>query len=296
MRESQATDNGPVNPVKLLSAWMALEVLSPQSFRRREELAGPKRTVLDFEGGPLPWLDDSVSEPGSTTFYQVVLGTVAMEEAFRRLIEEYEDRRPERPPMHGEAILALVTLDASGVPLHGTGLAVSSFAWGLPLALKRDLGRLGAWSDERKTLLERLGRELRGADRKPVPLDAARLEKVFHRLVGWLRLDPSLVHPPAFCVRIFSNRSSRGNEKPRPPDPPLLDSFFLDDLRTARDRFEQGLSMPTLEQYVGTSTSAAQLPLGGRSPACFATARRFTQPAAFPPARWRPGGAAIRSC
>ena len=148
------------------------------------------------------------------------------------------------------------------------------------------MGRLGAWSEERKTLLERLGRVLQGPDRKPVPLDAAHLEKVFHRLVGWLRLDTSLVHPPAFCVRVFSARSSHGNEKPRPPDPPLLDSFFLDDLRTARDRFEQGLSMTALEQYVGTTPSAVQFPLGGRSPDCFATARRFTQPAAFPPARW----------
>ena len=94
-------------PSSILDAWTALEVLSPQTFRRPEDLAsGDRRAVAAWEE-KLPW--QGVGErarPGTRLFYQLVLGTVDFGAAVERILTLYSDSRVERPAARGEAILA----------------------------------------------------------------------------------------------------------------------------------------------------------------------------------------------
>jgi hypothetical protein len=58
--EHAAASRKPMPPISnspdaVLSAWTALEVLSPPSFRRPEELAGDKRAVARLDRGRVPW-------------------------------------------------------------------------------------------------------------------------------------------------------------------------------------------------------------------------------------------------
>jgi hypothetical protein len=105
-------DKGSV-PSSILDAWTALEVLSPQTFRRPEELAAGDRSAVAAWEEKLPW--QGIGEKarlGTRLFYQVVLGTVDFGAAVDRILTLYSDTRAERPAARGEAILAAVRADA----------------------------------------------------------------------------------------------------------------------------------------------------------------------------------------
>ena len=134
-------------PEQILSAWLAWEVLSPQTFRRPEDLAdGERRRVADYEKGPLPWegtLENS--RPNTRLYYQVVLGAARMDRATRLLLRAFENPRPERPEPRDFAALAIVTADREGKPVEEGSVTISSFGWALPYACRRDLEDLKNW-------------------------------------------------------------------------------------------------------------------------------------------------------
>ncbi len=122
---------GPLPPVtsapeRVMDAWTALEVLSPPSFRRPEDLAGGDRSaVAALDGRALPWAGTGErSRPNKRLYYQVVLGSVELDAAVRQLLAPYADRRAERPPVRGEAILAVVVVDGRGRPVEGAASAI----------------------------------------------------------------------------------------------------------------------------------------------------------------------------
>jgi hypothetical protein len=82
-------------PRNLLAAWIALEVLSPQTFRKAEDLVdGDHRRLARIRRGSLPWEGNGErSRPNKKLFYQVVLGVVRMREASEELLRRYTDRR-----------------------------------------------------------------------------------------------------------------------------------------------------------------------------------------------------------
>jgi hypothetical protein len=102
-------------PEQLLEAWTALEVLSPATYIRPEDLAGGERSrIVPLSEECLPWLLGRRSRPERRMYYQVVLGSIRMEPAVARLLERYGDSRPERPSSRGRAALAIVILDSRG--------------------------------------------------------------------------------------------------------------------------------------------------------------------------------------
>jgi hypothetical protein len=118
-------------PEEVLSAWTALEVLSPPAYVRPEDLAGGARTrVSTLSGSALPWERGERSRPNQRLYYQVILGAIKMEPAVERLIERYGDTRPERPGVRGKAVLAAVVVDHQGRLVESPAVGVSSFGWG----------------------------------------------------------------------------------------------------------------------------------------------------------------------
>lgn len=268
-------------PEDVLSAWTALEVLSPVTYRRPADMAdGDARRIATLDAG-LPWRPPGEkARPSKQLFYQVVLGAVRMDEATNALLSVFVDKNQDRLSARGMAAIATVTVDKAGVPVEeGAATAVSSFAWGLPLALRQDLVGLGRWPDAETKLNEDLDRRLRRVDPegKLLPLDAKVIGDAFDWLVGNLGLHPSLVEAPTFAIRIYHYWKAQD-----PPDAPLLGSFFLEDLAAVRRLVTSGTVPVALRSYLGISKPAERKDvLAGEAVMAASVA-----PGRFPPGRW----------
>jgi hypothetical protein len=269
------------SPDAVLSAWTALEVLSPPSFRRPEDLAGGhKRAVAWLDGRRVPWEGNGEkARPRTRLYYQIVLGTAKLEASVARLMAVYGDTRIERHNARGEAILALIIVDREGRPIEAPAVALSSFGWAVPRALAGDLDALGAWEAAEKPLVEGLDQLIRQEDLNGDlrPLDAASIHNAYTWLVSTLGLPADVVKPPAFAIQTYEYFRN-----PEPPEPLLLNSFFLKDLAMAAHHFRQDMATANLRRYLGVirpETRSDLLHDGG----ALASAIR---PILFSPARW----------
>jgi hypothetical protein len=268
-------------PNAILDAWTALEVLSPPAFRRPEDLAnGDRRAVAWLDRDRLPWEDNGEkARPNTRLFYQIVLGTIDLEAAIAQLLARYSDSRLERPTARGEAVLAVVIVDRAGRWIEAPGVFVSSFGWGVPHALRGDLATLAEWRAAEKPLIEGLNEifERTAADGEVLPVDRATITAGWQWLVRNLCLPRELVAPPRFAIRSFpSYRSSE------PPEPLLLNSFFLNDLGVAKTLFCEGRATPTLRRYLGCEIPSERRDLLYDTEALEAA----VAPEVTPPARW----------
>ncbi|WP_337185546.1 ATP-binding protein [Phenylobacterium sp.] len=267
-------------PQDILSAWTVLEVLSPATFRRPADLAGGDlRRVARFERG-LPWAQgDAKGPPGARLYFQVVLGSIEMRPAIDQLLERFSDARPERPQARGETPLAVIIVDRDGRPVPEECAVVSSFGWGLPLALADDPALLSQWQDEENriegALHDRLCRE--GRDGRVVPLDEAAILSAYDWLVAEFGLDRAMLKPPSFAVR-----STVPFKSTAPPEPLLLNSFFLKDLAKARRLFKDHAAPDTLRRFLGDMPPRSRRDLLHDE----AAVEAVVAPALFPAGRW----------
>jgi len=268
------------DPENILRAWTVLEVLSPASFRMPADLAGGDgRRVARFDRG-LPWENGPGKAPqGMRLYFQIVLGSLSMSPAMEQLLQRFADSRPERPNGRGETPLAIVIVDREGRPIPDNCAVASSFAWGLPLALSGDPAALSEWEQAgtqlQDALHERLSRE--GHDGKTMPLDMAAITGAWTWLAGRLGVDQAMVRPPAFAVRsLVAFRSSN------PPEPLLLNSFFLKDLHSATRLFREKRAPQALQRFMGALKPSSRRDLLHDE----AAIEQAVAPARFPSAGW----------
>jgi hypothetical protein len=218
-------------------------------------------------------------------YYQVVLGSVRMEPAVTRLLERYGDSRPERPSARGRAALAVVILDSRGVPVSPPAVAVSSFGWGVMTALNGRLADLARWPAVEPTLADRLEAVLRGptkagqdgAGAADCPVDWSMLVRGYELLIREFGLPDDLVEPPTFAVCSYLYYRN-----PDPPEPLLLNSFFLGDLALARRLVASGQVPLGLDRYLGRRPLTEKQDLLTSEPAL----REAVFPGLTPPSRW----------
>jgi hypothetical protein len=131
------------DPASTLAAWTALEVLSPQTYQRPEDLVSGDRWRIDsLANSKLPWSGTVRSKPNYKLYFQVVLGCVLLEEAGAALIKSF-DSSEDLQPIRGRTPIATIMLDKTGLVLgDDTAVAASSFAWVLPKALKMQFSEL----------------------------------------------------------------------------------------------------------------------------------------------------------
>lgn len=274
-RETIAND-----PQDILRAWTVLEVLSPATFRKPADLAGgDMRRIARLDRG-LPWAGGAAKgPPGARLYFQVLLGSVVMQPAIDSLLLRFADNRPERPQARGETPLAVIIVDREGRPIPDACAVVSSFGWGLPLALAGDPASLSRWSEEEdriQTMLhERLYRE--GEDGKPVPLDEAAITSAWRWLVERFGLDGAMLKPPSFAVRSTVSFKSSG-----PPEALLLNSFFLKDIGKAAALFAKNEAPDTLKRFLGAMLPETRRDLLQDDEAI----ESVVAPAHFPSGRW----------
>lgn len=180
--------------------------------------------------------------------------------------------------------MAAVLVDRNGLPVEENGIAVSSFAWALPLALKLKLGALGAWPEIEPKIVEALGEILRrfDGDGRALPLDLPTIEAAHRWLVAQFGLPEHLVEPPSFALRVYHPYKAK-----TPPEASLLNSFFLGDLAKTAECVSQNAVPAGLRSYLGMEKPEQVFDLLSDN----ATLEKAVAPGMMPAARWpSPGG------
>lgn len=240
------------NPEDILQGWKAMEVLNPQAFRLPE-----KNLLASLSNSKLPWEEGSEKpRPKQRLFYEIILGTIELEKAVAALLDIYADNRIERPLVKGKGLLATVVVDDKGLLVGENPLAISSFGWAVPKALKGDLSTLAEWTKVEQNLINALKKNLFCYDKdgKRLPLDRAILNTTYRELLCQLELPCDWVNPPSYAIRIYENAKNSD-----PPEPSLLNSFFLNDLSTAQNLFENHGATNNLRTYLGLNKPKKRL-------------------------------------
>jgi hypothetical protein len=219
------------------------------------------------------------SRPNYQLYYQVPLGSIAMGAATEELIRAFGEDEERSQRIHEKALIGTVLVDRHGVPVQENAIAVSSFAWALPLALKLRLDTLGDWPSVEARVIQKLDAVLRRADPdgNPLPLDLTTIEEANRLLLGLFEIPGHLVEPPAFALRVYHNYRARN-----PPEVLLLNSFFLDDLARAAVFAKQNALPIALRRYLGLERPAQVRDLLREQ----AALEDAVAPALITPARW----------
>lgn len=268
----------------ILAAWTALEALSPQSYKRPQDLAAGERSrVVPLERG-VPWEASVRSRPNHKLYFEVFLGAIALDGASDELAQAFGEDVERSRPDGKKAAIGSILVNKEGHVLEEKGIAVSSFAWALRVALDRKLDKLGAWPQVERHVVEKLDRMVRhhDSDGKPIPLDLDVVNQVHRWLVAQFGVPAHLVEPPSFALKVFHYYKAK-----TPPEPSLLNSFYLEDLGQAVKVIEGGRGGLGLLRYMGIGQPAEKVDV--LSPA--AAIEPFVSPSLMPPARWpSPGG------
>jgi hypothetical protein len=208
-----------------------------------------------------------------------VLGSVSLEHAVGGLREAFDDTGNERPAASGRAILASVTVDRTGRPVKVPAVGISSFGWAVPRVLSDKLDTLAGWSDAEATLVDGLERCVRRTNEEGEPLPVTRevIQEAFDWMVHTLGIAREWVEAPSFAIRSYQYYLNQD-----PPEPLLLNSFFLNDLASARRQAVAGRLSPLLRRYLGCDAPAGTADLLEDT----ATLTRALAPRQMPPARW----------
>ncbi len=269
----------------ILRAWTALEVLSPQGYRRETDLvAGDRKKIARFDEAPLPWEAGEKSLPKKRLYYELILGAIELAPAVESLLKVYADKRPDQPNMRGHSPLASILLDKEGRPLEeDTSAAISSFAWGVPIALQGDLKKLADWPAQERLLMTEFRKHLvkRNRNNEVIPLSKRHIIELFDHLVAALDLRGHAVNAPYFALRRYEFFASK-----TPPEPGLLNSFFLQDLAAARMLASNGKLPHALQHYLGIRKPSSRINLLEDEIGL----QDLLQPALTPMAKWPANG------
>jgi hypothetical protein len=271
-------------PPAIIASWIALEALSPQTYRKPADLSGGDATrVVGMEKG-LPWMRQERSRPGYQLYYQLILGSIPADRATSELSRVFGIDEERSPREREKASIAAVLVDRDGLLLEENGVAISSFAWALPIALSGKLASLGSWDTVERDLVIGLTKVLttRDQDGKLQPLTDATIHSAFQWLLDALALPDDLFEAPSFAIRVFHSIKAKN-----PPEVDLLNSFFLSDLSRAASLVESGKAGKAIARYVGQESVAHTANLL-KTPAII---EALLAPYKFPLARWpAPGG------
>lgn len=272
--------SGKANDARaILAAWTALEALSPQGYKRPEDMAtGDRSRVALLERG-VPWGPNARSKPNHRLYFEVVLGAIALDKATDELVKIFGENEEHSRPDGKKAAIGSLLIDKEGYVLAEKGVAVSSFAWALKPALDLKLGSLGAWPKVELRIIERLDQMVRchNENGDPIPIDLDTVLNAHRWLVSQFGVPEHLVEPPTFALRVFHHFKAKA-----PPEPSLLNSFYLEDLSEAAELIKAGKAGKGLRRYLGIDRPDQKIdilsPVSATEP--------FVAPSLMPQARW----------
>ena len=183
---SLAQSSKPIEskPKDVLDTWTIIEALSPQTFKKPDDLVIGLGSVAPLNHDDLPWIRGESSRPNCKLFYTIYLGSIDLGASTDDLLKIYQDQREEIPNVSGQAALAAVIVDKNGFPLGLDGLAISSYGWAYSRALVGDLDTLQRWDIVEEKLLEGLSKifDCRDEDDNLLPVD----REIINNATEWL--------------------------------------------------------------------------------------------------------------
>ncbi|HBC7422452.1 AAA domain-containing protein [Serratia bockelmannii] len=263
----------------ILAAWTALEALSPQGYKRPEDMAtGDCSRVALLERG-VPWGPNARSKPSYKLYFEVILGAIALDKATDELVKVFGEDEERSRPDGKKAAIGSILIDKEGYVLEDKGVAVSSFAWALKPALDLKLGSLGNWPNVEPRIIEHLDRIVRrhNEDGEAIPIDLDVVLNAYKWLVSQFGVPEHLVEPPTFAIKVFHHFKAK-----TPPEPSLLNSFYLEDLGEATKLLETGKAGTGLRRYMGIGRPDQKIDV--LSP--ISAVEPFVAPSLMPQARW----------
>lgn len=263
----------------ILAAWTALEALSPQGYKRPEDMTtGDRSRVALLERG-VPWGPNARSKPSYKLYFEVILGAIALDKATDELVKVFGEDEERSRPDGKKAAIGSILIDKEGYVLEDKGVAVSSFAWALKQALDLKLGSLGNWPNVEPRIIEHLDRMVRrhNEDGEPIPIDLDVVLNAYKWLVSQFGIPKHLVEPPTFAIKVFHHFKAK-----TPPEPSLLNSFYLEDLGEATKLLETGKAGTGLRRYMGIGRPDQKIDV--LSP--ISAVEPFVAPSLMPQARW----------
>ncbi|MBO1013773.1 helicase [Achromobacter sp. SD115] len=262
-----------------------MEALSPQTYRQPADLAsGDARCIAQLDHDLLPWQHGEKSRPNYQLFYQIVLGAIDMKVATDALVKTYGEEEERNARAQEKAVIAAALIDRDGHLVQENGVAISSFAWALPVALEGDLTHLGRWVDLEERLVKDLTERLveRDENGESVPVNRRLIDEAFKWLIEKLRIPAGFYQAPKFSVRVHRYYKAKN-----PPDVSLLNSFYLNDLARIRQLVTANNVTPPLARYIGLQRVERSQDLLGNH----GLVEELIAPKGFPQARWpAPGG------
>lgn len=267
------------DPQAILAAWTALEALSPQGYKRPEDMASGDRSRIALLERGMPWGPQARSKPNHRLYFEIVLGAVALDKATDELVRIFGMDEERSRPDGKRAAIGSILVDSKGYVLEENGVAVSSFAWALKPALELRLESLGAWPKVEARIIELLGGMVRRNDEngEPIPIDLDTVQKAYRWLVSQFGVPAHLVEPPTFALKVFHHFKAK-----TPPEPSLLNSFYLEDLGEAAELIGTGGGGVGLRRYLGIGRLREKVDV--LSPP--STLEPFVAPSLMPAARW----------
>lgn len=253
-RKDRALDN---NPSDILDSWITTEVLSPNAYKRPADICHDPKKITSLTGIRLPWGKTQKIPEGLTVYYQVYLGAIDIKNASTKLLELYKDDTQERISNSGYAATAVVTVNEEGVPIDDQNdLVLSSFPWAYGRSLNNKLEHLKCWGSA-ETLLKTTLRDIlfeTNDDGKKLPLNWEKIYHAYNFLVQNCNVPEEDCLEPTFSIKQYKKKPKE-DEKPKTPNAPILNSFYLSDLQRVQKALEDKKAGKALRQYIGDISS-----------------------------------------
>ncbi len=253
-RKDRSLDNKPSD---VLDSWITTEVLSPNSYKKPADICNDPKKVASLTGTRLPWGKTQKIPEGMTVYYQVYLGAIDVKNASTKLLELYKDDTQERISNSGYAATAVVTVNEEGVPIDDQNdLALSSFPWAYGRSLHNKLEHLRCWNTA-ATLIKQSLRDIlfeTNDDGKKLPLNWEKIYHAYNFLVQNCNVPEEDCLSPTFSIKQYK-RKPKKDEKPKTPNAPILNSFYLSDLQRIQTALKDKEAGKALQQYIGDISS-----------------------------------------
>ncbi len=279
----KANKNAPNQPDSILDAWTALEALSPQSYKKESDLRIGLGEVVPMGRDMLePWSRGLKSIKDHQLYFHVYLGAIRLDRATEALLKVFGDDTPERWSSNGFASLGVVVVDRNGRLVSDESIAISSFGWAFGMILHGEIDRVRDWNRAESIIKERLLKMLsiENEDGEVAPLTMSRIYSVYQWMVGSYRLSEEYLVSPSFAVKVLHRF---GLDE---PEPPLLNSFYIEDLQKAKACIASKNAGSALELYIEAMNSDSKVDLLQEQQAV----DRLLAPKLAPVGRWPSNG------
>ena len=235
---------------RTLETWLTLEVLTPQPTPKPKDLEASSRQHVRLDKFPDPWTRPSrkVNSREKGHFWFVYIGELDLKAAIDDLLKIFPNKgEGEFNTPQGEATLAAIVLDSTGRPVEDKTF-LSSFAWGYGKVRSGDLKQLHRFVDEEELILEQFSKELilQDEEGKIQPIDTQRILQLCDWLIQRLNVPEAHIKKPGIAIRVPIWRDNQ-----EPPEPELLNSFYLEDLYRVKGEFASDKAMgKALQTYM----------------------------------------------